>query len=121
VPTCPNHFFFENLLQLCEQSRFFVSAVNCSSLADDTRPWEHVGDDLDEVIAARERKQAYFEVNRGEHLCFPIIESGNFLYESQRSPSFSLCDLSMVRQRAGLRSDLRLLRCYNGAAWISFS
>src|ERR1700740_1983370 len=31
------------------------------SLADDTRPWEHVGDDLDEAIAARERKQAYFD------------------------------------------------------------
>src|SRR5580692_11557357 len=31
------------------------------SLADGTRPWELVGDDLDEAIAARERKQAYFE------------------------------------------------------------
>ena len=31
------------------------------SLADGTRPWEHVGDDLDEAIAAWERKQAYFE------------------------------------------------------------
>ena len=31
------------------------------SLADGTRPWQHVGDDLDEAIAARERKQAYFE------------------------------------------------------------
>jgi integrase len=31
------------------------------SLADGTRPWEHVGDDLDEAIAAKERKQAYFE------------------------------------------------------------
>jgi hypothetical protein len=31
------------------------------SLVDGTRPWEHVGDDLDEAIAARERKQAYFE------------------------------------------------------------
>jgi hypothetical protein len=31
------------------------------SLADGTRPWEHVGDDLDEAIAARERKHAYFE------------------------------------------------------------
>src|SRR5215467_1391369 len=31
------------------------------SLADGTRPWEHVGDDLDEAIAARERKQAYCE------------------------------------------------------------
>jgi len=30
-------------------------------LADGTPPWEHVGDDLDEAIAARERKQAYFE------------------------------------------------------------
>jgi len=28
------------------------------SLADGTRPWEHVGDDLDEAIAARERKQS---------------------------------------------------------------
>jgi hypothetical protein len=31
------------------------------SLADGTRPWEHVGDDLDEAISARERKEAYFE------------------------------------------------------------
>ena len=31
------------------------------SLADGTRPWEPIGDDLDEAIAARERKQAYFE------------------------------------------------------------
>jgi hypothetical protein len=31
------------------------------SLTDDTRPWEHVGDDLDEAIAARDRMQAYFE------------------------------------------------------------
>src|SRR5580704_14291890 len=31
------------------------------SLADGTRPWELAGDDLDEAIAARERKQAYFE------------------------------------------------------------
>ena len=31
------------------------------SLADGSRPWDHVGDDLDEAIAARERKQAYFE------------------------------------------------------------
>jgi hypothetical protein len=29
--------------------------------SQDSRPWEHVGDDLDEAIAARERKQAYFE------------------------------------------------------------
>jgi hypothetical protein len=27
------------------------------SLADGTRPWEPVGDDLDEAIAARERRQ----------------------------------------------------------------
>ena len=31
------------------------------SPADRARPWEAVGDDLDEAIAARERKQAYFE------------------------------------------------------------
>ena len=31
------------------------------SLADGTRPWEHVGDDLDEAIAARQHKQAYFD------------------------------------------------------------
>ncbi|HYL16019.1 MAG TPA: site-specific integrase, partial [Terriglobales bacterium] len=31
------------------------------SLADGTRPWEPVGDDLDEAIAARDRKQANFE------------------------------------------------------------
>ena len=31
------------------------------SLADSTRPWDHVGDDLDEAIAARNRKQAYFD------------------------------------------------------------
>jgi len=31
------------------------------SLADGTRPCEHVGDELDEAIAARERKQAYFD------------------------------------------------------------
>jgi hypothetical protein len=31
------------------------------SLADGTRPWEHVGDDLDEAIGARERKQAHFK------------------------------------------------------------
>jgi integrase len=31
------------------------------SLADGTRPWEAAGDDLDEAIGARERKQAYFE------------------------------------------------------------
>jgi hypothetical protein len=31
------------------------------SLVDGTRPWEHVVDDLDEAIAARERKKAYFE------------------------------------------------------------
>jgi hypothetical protein len=31
------------------------------SLADGTRPWEHVGEDLDEAISARECKQAYFE------------------------------------------------------------
>ena len=31
------------------------------SLADSTRPWEHVGDDVDEAIAARECKQAYLD------------------------------------------------------------
>jgi hypothetical protein len=31
------------------------------SLADGTRPWELVGDDLDAVIDAQNRKQAYFE------------------------------------------------------------
>ena len=31
------------------------------SLADGTRPWEYVGDDLDEAIAARECKQAYLD------------------------------------------------------------
>src|SRR6201982_188482 len=31
------------------------------SLADGTRPWESVGDDLDSAIDARKRKQAYFE------------------------------------------------------------
>ena len=30
-------------------------------LPDGTRPWEHVGDDLDDAIVARERKQAYFD------------------------------------------------------------
>lgn len=29
------------------------------SLPDGTRPWEPVGDDLDEAIAARDRKQAF--------------------------------------------------------------
>jgi len=31
------------------------------SLADSTRPWEHVGDDVDVAIAARECKQAYLD------------------------------------------------------------
>ena len=31
------------------------------SLADGTCPWEYVGDDLAEAIAARERKPAHFE------------------------------------------------------------
>jgi hypothetical protein len=31
------------------------------SLADGTRPWEGVGDDLDSAIDAQKRKQAYFE------------------------------------------------------------
>ena len=31
------------------------------SLADGTRPWESVGDDLDSAIDAQKRKQAYFE------------------------------------------------------------
>jgi hypothetical protein len=31
------------------------------SLADGTRPWEPVGDDLDAAIDAQKRKQAYFE------------------------------------------------------------
>jgi len=31
------------------------------SLPDRTRPWESVGDNLDEAIAAREHKQTYFE------------------------------------------------------------
>ena len=31
------------------------------SLADDTHPWEAVGDDLDAAIGALKRKQAYFE------------------------------------------------------------
>src|SRR6202007_454177 len=31
------------------------------SLADGTRPWEAVGDDLDSAIDAQKRKQAYFE------------------------------------------------------------
>jgi hypothetical protein len=36
--------------------------ISCAySLVDGTRPWEHVGDDLDEAIAPRERKQAYFD------------------------------------------------------------
>jgi hypothetical protein len=35
-------------------------------LADGTRPWELVGDDLDSAIDAQKRKQAYFEV-RGAH------------------------------------------------------
>jgi hypothetical protein len=30
------------------------------SLTDGSRPWQHVGDDLDEA-SARERKQAYFD------------------------------------------------------------
>lgn len=31
------------------------------SLADSTRPWEPVGDDLDAAIEAQKRKRAYFE------------------------------------------------------------
>jgi len=31
------------------------------SLADGTRPWESVGNDLDSAIDAQKRKQAYFE------------------------------------------------------------
>ena len=31
------------------------------SLADGTRPWEAVGDDLDSAIDAQKHKQAYFE------------------------------------------------------------
>lgn len=42
---------------MCVQCRQVVRY----SLADGARPWEAVGDDLDEAIAARERKQAYFE------------------------------------------------------------
>ena len=42
------------------------------SLADGTRPWEHVGDDPDEAITARERKQAHFEPVITENVvCLP--------------------------------------------------
>ena len=33
------------------------------SLADGTRPWEAVGDDLDSAIDAQKRKQAYLDAN----------------------------------------------------------
>jgi hypothetical protein len=44
------------------------------SLADGARPWEHVGDDLDEAIAARERKQAYFEALDAN---VPVVQEQN--------------------------------------------
>ena len=42
------------------------------SLADGTRPWEHVGDDLDEAIAARERKQGNFDAVNAN---VPVIQN----------------------------------------------
>jgi hypothetical protein len=44
------------------------------SLADGTRPWEPIGDDLDEAIAARERKQAYFEALDAN---VPVVQDNN--------------------------------------------
>jgi len=41
------------------------------SLADGTRPWEAVGDDLDSAIDAQKRKQAYFEALNAN---VPVIE-----------------------------------------------
>src|SRR5258706_3567867 len=42
------------------------------SLADGTRPWEAVGDDLDAAIDAQKRKQAYFEALDAN---VPVIEN----------------------------------------------
>jgi len=46
----------------------------CAIRADGTRPWEPIGDDLDEAIAARERKQAYFEALDAN---VPVVQDNN--------------------------------------------
>jgi hypothetical protein len=89
------------------------------SLADGTRPWEHVGDDLDEAIAARERKQACFEALDAN---VPVVQDQNEVGRTKitdavysGSPSCSSFRVRTSRARVGRRCGRTT------TVWASFS
>jgi integrase len=82
------------------------------SLANGTRPWEPVGDDLDDAMAARDRKQAYFEALAAN---VPIIhdqdESGRKRINDAVSQWFAVLRIFQGRDQQG-KSE-KTLRAYN--------
>ena len=89
------------------------------SLPDGTRPWEIVGDDLDEAIAARERKQAYFEALDAN---VPVVQDQDDLGRTKitdlcinGSPSFSCFMAKTSKAKARRRCELTT------TAWAPFS
>ena len=77
------------------------------SVAEGTRPWEHAGDDLDEAIAARERKQAYFELSTQTSRSFKIrttpVGRKSRMRSINGSPSFSFFREKTSKARARRR------------------
>jgi hypothetical protein len=74
------------------------------SLADGTRPWEPVGDDLDAAIDAQKRKQAYFEALDAN---VPVVQEHaesvgrkSLMLCFSGSPSFSFFRAKTNRARA---------------------
>jgi hypothetical protein len=63
------------------------------SLADGTRPWEAVGDDLDSAIDAQKRKQAYFAALDATFRLFKTktnpVGQKSLMLPFSGSPSFS--------------------------------
>jgi hypothetical protein len=72
------------------------------SLADGSRPWELVGDDLDQAIAARERKQACFDALDAN---VPVVQGQGEATDCSVGASFL-----KIRDLPNIRSCILLLR-----------
>ncbi len=82
------------------------------SLADGTRPWEHVGDDLDEAIAARERKQAYFEALDAN---VPVVQNQDDSGRTKITDAVHqwFAELQLFQGKDQLGKSEKTLRAYN--------
>ena len=82
------------------------------SLADGSRPWEHVGDDLDEAVVARERKQAYFKALDAN---VPVVQDQDEAGRTKITDSVYqwFAELQLFRGKDQQGKSEKTLRAYN--------